>query len=147
MCIRDRLKRKWDKEKVLSFSDIEAHVPANSSSLNLPTVAPQDLAYVIYTSGSTGTPKGVMIEHRGMINNMLSKVDPLGLSDSDVIAQTASQCFDISVWQFLCAAALGATVEIIPAEVSQNPDTLLSTLLKQKVTVWEPVPALSLIHI
>src|SRR3546814_20279646 len=61
------------------------------------------LAYVIYTSGSTGLPKGVMVEQRGMLKNQLSKVPYLALSETDVIAQTASQSFDISVWQFLAA--------------------------------------------
>ncbi|EGH35642.1 peptide synthase, partial [Pseudomonas syringae pv. japonica str. M301072] len=42
--------------------------------------------------------KGVMVEQRGMLNNQLSKVPYLSLSDRDVIAQTASQSFDISVW-------------------------------------------------
>ncbi|TRX27553.1 amino acid adenylation domain-containing protein [Flavobacterium franklandianum] len=33
---------------------------------------PNDLAYIIYTSGSTGNPKGVMIEHRNLLNYLLS---------------------------------------------------------------------------
>src|SRR5664279_1198923 len=33
---------------------------------------PEDLAYVIYTSGSTGRPKGVMIEHRGIVDHLVS---------------------------------------------------------------------------
>ncbi|HET9277763.1 MAG TPA: condensation domain-containing protein, partial [Flavitalea sp.] len=33
---------------------------------------PDSLAYVIYTSGSTGKPKGVMIEHRSVINLLMS---------------------------------------------------------------------------
>ena len=73
---------------------------------------PDNLAYVIYTSGSTGLPKGVMVEQRGMLNNQLSKVPYLNLSDADVIAQTASQSFDISVWQFLAAPLFGARVEL-----------------------------------
>ncbi|KAJ8600137.1 hypothetical protein CTAYLR_003483 [Chrysophaeum taylorii] len=31
-----------------------------------------DLCYVMYTSGSTGRPKGVMVEHRGVVNVLLS---------------------------------------------------------------------------
>ncbi|HYA81265.1 MAG TPA: AMP-binding protein, partial [Methylocystis sp.] len=68
---------------------------------------PQNLAVVIFTSGSTGKPKGAMVEHRGMFNNLITKVETLALSARDVIAQTASQCFDISVWQFLTALTLG----------------------------------------
>ena len=45
-----------------------------------------DLAYVIYTSGSTGEPKGVVVTQAGMLNNQLSKVPYLDLSDADVIA-------------------------------------------------------------
>jgi non-ribosomal peptide synthetase component F len=53
-------------------------------------------AYVIFTSGSTGVPKGVMVEHAGMINHLFAKIDELRLDEDDVIAQTASQAFDIS---------------------------------------------------
>src|SRR5205807_294197 len=61
---------------------------------------PRHLAYVVYTSGSTGMPKGVMIEHQGMLNHIWAKIDAMHLKKTDIIAQTASQCFDISVWQF-----------------------------------------------
>ena len=61
---------------------------------------PESNAYVIYTSGSTGAPKGAMVTHRGMLNHLAAKAHDLGLGPQDVIAQTASQCFDISVWQF-----------------------------------------------
>src|SRR5258706_15120643 len=59
----------------------------------------RNLAYMIYTSGSTGKPKGAMIEQRGMVNHLYAKVKELGLSEADTIAATASQCFDISIWQ------------------------------------------------
>ena len=39
-----------------------------------------DVAFVIYTSGSTGKPKGAMVEHRGMFNNLITKVPALGLT-------------------------------------------------------------------
>ena len=59
-----------------------------------------NLAYVIFTSGSTGMPKGAMLEHRGMLNHLHAKLTALGLGPADRLAQTASQCFDISVWRF-----------------------------------------------
>ena len=104
--------------------------------------APDNLAYVIFTSGSTGLPKGVMVEQRGMLNNQLSKVPYLNLSDADVIAQTASQSFDISVWQFLAAPLFGARVDIVPNEIARDPQALLAHVQAQGISVLESVPSL-----
>ncbi|WP_340052207.1 non-ribosomal peptide synthetase [Pseudomonas proteolytica] len=101
-----------------------------------------NLAYVIYTSGSTGLPKGVMVEQRGMLNNQLSKVPYLQLSEQDVIAQTASQSFDISVWQFLAAPLFGARVDIVPNTIAHDPQGLLAHVQAQGITVLESVPSL-----
>ncbi|MFJ3484091.1 non-ribosomal peptide synthetase [Pseudomonas sp. NPDC090202] len=103
---------------------------------------PDNLAYVIYTSGSTGLPKGVMVEQRGMLNNQLSKVPYLQLSERDVIAQTASQSFDISVWQFLAAPLFGAQVDIVPNAIAHDPQGLLAHVQEQGITVLESVPSL-----
>ncbi|NNA96689.1 non-ribosomal peptide synthetase [Pseudomonas gessardii] len=103
---------------------------------------PDNLAYVIYTSGSTGLPKGVMVEQRGMLNNQLSKVPYLHLSEQDVIAQTASQSFDISVWQFLAAPLFGARVDIVPNTIAHDPQGLLAHVQAQGITVLESVPSL-----
>ncbi|MBC2379690.1 non-ribosomal peptide synthetase [Pseudomonas sp. WS 5106] len=103
---------------------------------------PDNLAYVIYTSGSTGLPKGVMVEQRGMLNNQLSKVPYLDLSPADVIAQTASQSFDISVWQFLAAPLFGARVDIVPNTIAHDPQGLLAHVQAQGITVLESVPSL-----
>ena len=103
---------------------------------------PDNLAYVIYTSGSTGLPKGVMVEQRGMLNNQLSKLPYLDLSAADVIAQTASQSFDISVWQFLAAPLFGARVDIVPNTIAHDPQGLLAHVEAQGITVLESVPSL-----
>ncbi|WP_437779129.1 amino acid adenylation domain-containing protein [Sorangium sp. So ce1097] len=102
---------------------------------------PGHLAYVIYTSGSTGVPKGAMVERRGMLNNMLSKIPRLGLAAGDVIAQTASPCFDISVWQLLTALLFGGTVDIVPDEVARDPGRLLDHIERRGIAVAEVVPA------
>ncbi|MDQ3959313.1 MAG: amino acid adenylation domain-containing protein, partial [Pseudomonadota bacterium] len=103
---------------------------------------PDHLAYVIYTSGSTGVPKGAMIEHKGMLNNVWGKIPKLGLTAEDVIAQTASQCFDISVWQFLTALLCGGRVQIIPDEVVHEPGSLLGEIDQARMTILEVVPSL-----
>lgn len=103
---------------------------------------PRNLAYVIYTSGSTGMPKGAMIEQRGMVNHLYAKIQALALTATDVIAETASQCFDISVWQFLVALLVGGRVEIIPDEVAHDGPRLLETTEERQVTILETVPSL-----
>jgi len=101
-----------------------------------------NLAYVIFTSGSTGQPKGVMVEQRGMLNNQLSKAPYLNLDQFDVIAQTASQSFDISVWQFLAAPLFGARVDIVPNTIAHDPRALLKHVQDSGISVLESVPSL-----
>jgi amino acid adenylation domain-containing protein len=103
---------------------------------------PDNLAYIIYTSGSTGVPKGVMIHHRGMVNHLWANIEKLSITSSDVLAQTASHCFDISVWQFLAPLIIGGRVQIFPNEITQDPTRLLSEIDSAGVTVFETVPAL-----
>ncbi|MBA5868540.1 MAG: amino acid adenylation domain-containing protein [Nitrospira sp. CR2.1] len=107
-----------------------------------PLAAPQRLAYVMFTSGSTGTPKGAMVETRGMMNHLTSKIPTLDLGPSDVVAQTASHCFDISVWQCLTPLLCGARVQILPDEVVRDPQRLLAEVSTHRVSVLEVVPSL-----
>ncbi|MBF8672523.1 amino acid adenylation domain-containing protein, partial [Pseudomonas putida] len=114
-----------------------------SNDVPLPLLGgPDSLAYVLFTSGSTGTPKGVMIEQRGMLNNIFGKVPALGLDAQARIPQTASVAFDISVWQFLAAPVLGATVHILPDAVAHDPQRLLQVLASERLSVLEIVPSL-----
>ncbi|HLH61201.1 MAG TPA: amino acid adenylation domain-containing protein [Ktedonobacteraceae bacterium] len=110
---------------------------------NLPVRnTPGHLAYVIYTSGSTGAPKGVMVEQRGMINHLYAKIDALELTRTDIVAQTASQCFDISVWQMLAPLLVGGSVRIYPDEIAHDPTRLLVEVERDSVSILETVPSL-----
>lgn len=102
---------------------------------------PSDLAYVIYTSGSSGRPKGVMIEHRGMVNHLLAKVSDFEISSTDKIAQTASPCFDISIWQFLTALITGGTTVIYAGDVILSPLKLIEKITADGITILEVVPS------
>ena len=64
-------------------------------------VAADQLAYIYFTSGSTGEPKGAMCEHAGMLNHLYAKIEDLQIGAGQVVAQTAPQCFDISLWQLV----------------------------------------------
>ena len=66
----------------------------------------------------------------------------LQLTERDVIAQTASACFDISVWQFLAALVVGGRVLIVDRQEAHDPLALPRRLERGGVTVWETVPSL-----
>ncbi len=115
--------------------------PHIQDNLSLQT-SPRQLAYVIYTSGSTGRPKGAMVEQQGMLNHLFAKIADLQLTESDRIAQTASQCFDISVWQFLTALVVGGQMQIFPDEVTHDPGRLLAQVEEQHISILETVPSM-----
>ena len=119
----------------------ELGTTGHSTQNLVPRNNPRSLAYVIYTSGSTGAPKGVMIEQRGMINHLYAKIHALDLQEDDCIAQTASQCFDISVWQHLAALLLGGRVQIYPDTVAHDPVALLQQVNEHEVSILEIVPS------
>ncbi len=104
--------------------------------------APDHLAYMIYTSGTTGEPKGVMIHQKGMINHLYAKINDLRITREDIIAQTASAGFDISVWQFLAGLLQGGITSPIDKEIVLEPGLFLQVLQRGKVTILESVPSL-----
>ncbi|MGH9665948.1 MAG: AMP-binding protein, partial [Bryobacteraceae bacterium] len=102
---------------------------------------PDDLAYVIFTSGSTGKPKGAMIEHAGMLNHLLAKQEAFEITPASVIAQNASHCFDISVWQFFAALLAGGTTMIYEDGLVLDPLQFLAGVERDSVTILEVVPS------
>ena len=75
------------------------------------------LAYIYFTSGSTGEPKGAMCEHGGMLNHLYAKIDDLEIREGDVVAQTAPQSFDISLWQLVSGLLVGGRTLIVEQEL------------------------------
>ena len=130
-----------DKQPALVF--LEELLKGARQSENLGRrFPPGQLAYVIFTSGSTGIPKGAMVEQRGMLNHLFAKISELPLDENDVVAQTASQCFDISVWQFLAALLVGGEVRIFDEEITHDPSHLLDQIELRAVTILEIVPSM-----
>ncbi len=125
--------------QILCLEDLLAH--ETSQVWQEPVHASNHLTYVIYTSGSTGQPKGAMIEQRGMLNHLYAKIEALQMDEQDIVAQTASQCFDISVWQLLAAWLVGAQTRIYPDEIVADPQRLLNAVEKDGVSILEVVPS------
>ncbi|MCK4261027.1 MAG: amino acid adenylation domain-containing protein, partial [Halanaerobiales bacterium] len=99
------------------------------------------LSYVIYTSGSTGKPKGAMVEHIGMMNHIQVKINDLNLTEKSIVAQNASHCFDISVWQFFVALTVGGRTVIYPNEVAMNLELFIDLVIEDQITILEVVPS------
>jgi amino acid adenylation domain-containing protein len=137
------LARALDGKQLLILEDLLEAADRPSGGTGLPRRSlPSHLAYVIYTSGSTGVPKGAMLEQRGMVNHLWAKIAELGLDASDRVAQTASQCFDISVWQCLAPLLVGGRVQVFPDEVAHDAVRLLQEVERQDITLLETVPSL-----
>ncbi|MEV1025821.1 amino acid adenylation domain-containing protein [Streptomyces sp. NPDC050264] len=108
-----------------------------------PPPTPDQASYIYFTSGSTGTPKGALCEHAGLVNHLHAKIDDMGLAagPGQVVAQTASQGFDISLWQFAAPLLTGAATRIIDTDVLLDVGGFLDELTDGGVTVAQTVPA------
>ncbi|MGW1540001.1 non-ribosomal peptide synthetase [Streptomyces sp. NPDC002309] len=116
-------------EQTTDGSDLGIAVPADG------------LAYMFFTSGSTGEPKGAMCEHAGLLNHLYAKIDDLDIGEGTVVAQTASQCFDISLWQLLSGLLTGGRTLLVEQEAILDADRFLDTLVEGRVEVLQVVPS------
>jgi len=76
--------------------------------------SPFDLAYIIYTSGTTGKPNGVMIEHRGIVNFSLWRINAYRINEKDVTLQLLSNSFDAFGTGLYSTLLGGGTLAMIP---------------------------------
>lgn len=102
---------------------------------------PDQLAYVFFTSGSTGRPKGAACEHAGFTNHLLAKIEDLGITAADTLAQTATHCFDISLWQVLAPLLVGGRCCLVDTETQLDPPTFVDALRGAGVTIAQLVPS------
>ncbi|MET9661942.1 amino acid adenylation domain-containing protein [Streptomyces sp. NPDC006510] len=104
-------------------------------------VAPDQLAYIYFTSGSTGEPKGAMCEHAGMLNHLYAKIDDLEIGEGQVVAQTAPQCFDISLWQLVSGLLVGGRTLLVEQEVILDVQRFVDKIVDGRVAVLQVVPS------
>ncbi|MER5361508.1 amino acid adenylation domain-containing protein [Streptomyces sp. NPDC002785] len=105
------------------------------------SVAPDQLAYIYFTSGSTGEPKGAMCEHAGMLNHLYAKIDDLEIGEGQVVAQTAPQCFDISLWQLVSGLLVGGRTLLVEQEVILDVQRFVDKIVDGRVAVLQVVPS------
>jgi amino acid adenylation domain-containing protein len=109
---------------------------AKQSTVNpIVEVDQHNLAYIIYTSGSTGKPKGVMIEHRSVVNFILTAIREYGVTSNDKILQFASICFDASVEEIFCSLLLGATLVLRTEDMLRSSEDFWQCCQKWELTI------------
>ncbi|MGH2852306.1 MAG: amino acid adenylation domain-containing protein [Solirubrobacteraceae bacterium] len=116
-----------------------ADYPADAPSL---ARDPDRLAYILYTSGSTGEPKGVMLSHRNARSFVDWAAREVGVGEADRLSSHAPLFFDLSTFDLFAAAWGGATVVLVPSEVSIFPIELARFIRESQITVWYSVPSI-----
>lgn len=102
---------------------------------------PATLAYVIFTSGSTGRPKGVQIEHRALLNFLLSMAREPGLSSEDVLLAVTTVSFDIAGLELYLPLMVGAHLVLSDRDTAVNGQALQRLLSEQGVTCMQATPS------
>ena len=118
-----------------------SEIAKESKTLSEVSISGNNLAYVIYTSGSTGKPKGVQIQHKALLNFLLSMKNCPGISSEDRMLALTTLSFDISGLELFLPLIAGASIVLASAEQSKNPTLLMELVKKHNVTIMQATPA------
>lgn len=102
---------------------------------------PPSLAYIIYTSGSTGKPKGVMIEHRSVVNFLLSMQEEPGFDEDDVLVAVTTISFDIAALEVFLPLISGGRLVVASKNEVVDGTALLERIASSGATVLQATPA------
>ncbi|HZI06168.1 MAG TPA: amino acid adenylation domain-containing protein, partial [Archangium sp.] len=98
-------------------------------------------AYVLYTSGSTGRPKGVEVTHEGACDLVRGKAGEFGVGAESRVMQFSSLGFDVSLWDYLLALAVGGTLYVPAGGKVPLGEELRRELVEGAVTVLALPPS------
>ncbi|GGN03917.1 hypothetical protein GCM10011609_48820 [Lentzea pudingi] len=128
--------------EVIAVERIAAEVARRGRTApRVPGSSSRDLAYVVYTSGSTGRPKGVMIEHRSLVNVILSGIEHYDLKPGSRKLQFYTMSFDGGVWDVFMTLASGATLVMATVDGQGQVDDLPAQLRDRRITALTLPPA------
>jgi amino acid adenylation domain-containing protein len=133
--------REWPEGVRRLTVDLEEPLPADQVPPEQ-VQTPSDLAYVIYTSGSTGLPKGVAVSHRAALNTCVDMVERFGIGPDDAVLGLSSLSFDLSVFDVFGVLGAGGRLVLPRAGSSRDPGHWLELVCRERVSVWNSVPAL-----
>jgi amino acid adenylation domain-containing protein len=107
-----------------------------------PIVRGEHLAYVMYTSGSTGRPKAVMIPHQALSNYLAWMRKEFPPTEQEVVLQSTTSTFDISVWEILYPLVTGAKMVLARPDGTRDTGYLADLMRRHGVTFAQFVPSL-----
>ena len=119
-----------EREKIQREDGANPNIPLSSTNL----------AYTIYTSGSTGKPKGVMIEHRSVVNFLLSMQKEPGFREQDVLLAVTTVSFDIAALEIFLPLITGGKVVIARKNEVVDGRLLLKLIQRSGVTTLQATP-------
>jgi amino acid adenylation domain-containing protein len=128
------------KTRIVCFEDIPRKLNPSLSAEGSYGRNDEDLAYVLYTSGSTGRPKGVEIQHRALVNFMLSmRLEP-GISSNDKLLAITTLSFDISGLELFLPLIAGARVVLASKETTKDSKRLSALIRESGATIMQATP-------
>ena len=113
---------------VIKFPDV---LPADAPE---PIMRPEGCAYTFFTSGSTGKPKGVVVSHSAAWLAQQAFIADVGLNSADVVCSEMALGFDVSTVDIFATLAVGATLDLTPEAVVENPKALFRRLIDRRMT-------------
>ena len=105
-------------------------------------LTPDHPAYMIYTSGSTGMPKGIVVTHANICHYLRAANLLFGLTGDDVMFQSASVAFDLSMEEIWVPYLAGASLWVATPEVMAQTDRFADIIEAAGVTAIDTVPTL-----
>ena len=121
------------------WQDYEALIAAAGTQDPAVAVLPADPCALMYTSGTTGRPKGAIRSHEGNTLIALATALEMGFTRKDTALLVMPMCHANSLYFSHTFVHLGATC-VIDDRKSFDPEALLATLAREKVTFTSLVP-------
>lgn len=115
------------KGKVEYLHDVSIY-SGDDTNLRLSS-SKEDLLYVVYTSGTTGKPKGVEIEHKTLVNLIISQTE-LTTLEFERVLQFAEHSFDVCFQEIFSTLINGGKLFII-SEDDKRDVKVLNQFLKE----------------
>ena len=126
-------------EVASGWQDYEALIEAAENDKSVEAVRPADPCALMYTSGTTGRPKGAIRSHEGNTLIALATALEMGFTRHDTALLVMPMCHANSLYFSHTFVHLGATC-VIDDRKSFDPEALLATLAREKVTFTSLVP-------